>query len=292
MKILIIGKNGQLGRSINKLTTEANLKSDFFFISRSQLNLNNQLSISDYFTDKFFDVIVNCAAYTNVDGAESDEDLSNQINHLAVEQLARIAKQKNIKFIHISTDYVFNGKAKFPYIESDSTNPLNFYGKTKLAGEDALIAALPLNGIIIRTSWLFSEFRKNFVKTIIKLAKERDELKIISDQISTPTYSDDLARVIIQIIQNDSFKKFSCKTQIYHYSNQGSCSWYEFTKKIIEFSGIECAVNPIKSIDYDRVAEIPENTLMSKEKIEKTLNIIIPKWEDSLQECIKALKIK
>jgi dTDP-4-dehydrorhamnose reductase len=292
MKTLVIGESGQLGLSIKKLVCDKDLRNNFFFSSRSELDFNNLASINDYFSKHEFDVIVNCVAYTNVDGAESEIDFATQINHIAVEHLAKIAFKKNIKFIHISTDYVFSGDLNLPYVESDKTCPLNAYGKTKLAGEEAIIRYLPNNGIIIRTSWLYSEFRKNFVKTIIKLSKERSEIKIVADQVSSPTYSTDLAAVIIQIIQNDIFQKYDSKTQIYHYANNGSCSWYEFATKISEFSNIRCDINPINSIDYSRAAEIPKKTIMSKKKIEHILNIDIPYWENSLRECIKAIGLK
>jgi dTDP-4-dehydrorhamnose reductase len=288
MKVLVLGKNGQLGLSIKKVLAELVLKNDYFFIGRDQLNLMETLDIERYFNINNIDVILNCTAYTNVDKAEEEKIIARRINSLAIGELAKISARKNIKLIHISTDHVFDGDLNRPYNENDKTCPLNIYGKTKLEGENAILKSLPLNGLIIRTSWLYSEYRKNFVKTMLDLSREKKELNIVSDQYSTPTYCSDLAKVVIDIIEDDSFQKNN-KTQIFHYSNNGISSWYGFTKKIFELAEIDCKINPIKATEFYRAAVIPKNTLLSKDKIIKTLNLKIPDWEDSLKKCIAIL---
>jgi len=207
MRILVTGKNGQLGRSIYKIVNTANgdnlSPNEFIFVGREELDLNSESSIINYFDnhDKF-DIVINSAAYTAVDQAEEEQELANQVNHLAVKQLAEIVKEQKARLIHISTDYVFNGESDKPYIETSETNPINVYGKSKLAGEKALQAVMPMNAVIIRTSWVYSEYGNNFVKTMLRLGKERDELNVVSDQIGSPTYATDLAGAILEIIKN------------------------------------------------------------------------------------------
>ena len=294
MRMLVTGKNGQLGRSINKIIspeakTDNNLSSNnFVFVGREELDLNSESNISHYFdsNDKF-DVIINCAAYTAVDKAEEDQELANQINHLAVKQLAQIAKKQQAKLIHISTDYVFDGKSDKPYTETDATNPINVYGKTKLAGEQALKEIMPTDAIIIRTSWLYSEYGNNFVKTMLNLGKERDELNVVSDQIGSPTYATDLAGAILKIISNKNYQNKEQSTEIYHYSNEGKISWYDFAKEIFKIAKIDCKVNPITTQQYPMPAKRPKNTLMNKDKIVKVFNILHSPWRGSLELCIR-----
>lgn len=290
MKILVLGKNGQLGMSIKRVLTNDSKSHNYTFASRADLDLVNPLSVSKYFNNFHFDVIINCTAYTQVDKAEEQMVLANQVNHIGVKQLAEIAFKKNIKLIHISTDQVFDGRKQNPYEEDDKTKPLNNYGKTKRAGEIALLKALPYNGIIIRTSWLYSEFRDNFVKTIIKLGNSKPQLNIVSDQFGNPTYCADLAQVIIYIIEKNIFQEFNNETQIYHYSNEGIVNWYGFTKKIFELEEINCVLSPIKSIDYHRNAEIPKNSSLDKRKILNTLDLEIPEWDESIKHCLESLK--
>ena len=290
MKILVLGKNGQLGQSIKNVVSKTTLN-EYSFIGKNDLDLAQNGDISDYFNNNNVDIIINCSAYTNVDKAEKDKLIANQINHLAVKHIATIANKKNIKFIHISTDQVFDVRKKKLYSEDDETNPVNIYGKTKLAGEKAFLSALPFNGIIIRTSWLYSEYRKNYVKNMIALGKEKNELSIVTDQISSPTFCNDLAKLIVSIIDNDSFQKYNNKTQIYHFANEGFCSRYDFSKKIFELTNISCNLSRIHSSEYPRLAEIPKNTLLNKDKIKEALNIKIPNWEDSLSKCIKLMNI-
>ena len=296
MRILVTGKNGQLGRSIHKLVnTDTKIdnnqsSNEFIFVGREELDLSSESGISHYFdnNDKF-DIIINCAAYTQVDKAEQEVELANQINHLAVKQLASIASKQQARLIHISTDYVFDGESDKPYTEIDKTNPINVYGKTKLAGEKALQAVMPMNAIIIRTSWLYSEYGNNFVKTMLKLGKERDELNVVSDQIGSPTYATDLAGAILEIIKNKEFREEGRATQVYHYSNEGEISWYEFAQEIFKIAKIDCKVGPITTQQYPTPAKRPRNTIMSTGKIAETFSVNIPDWGSSLNTCIALL---
>jgi len=297
MRILVTGKNGQLGRSIHKLVnTDSKIdnnqnSNEFIFVGREDLDLSSGNSISHYFSkNNKFDIIINCAAYTQVDKAEQEVELANQINHLAVKQLASIANEQQARLIHISTDYVFDGESDKPYIETDITNPINIYGKTKLSGEQALQAVMPINAIIIRTSWVYSEYGNNFVSTMLRLGKERDELNVVSDQIGSPTYATDLAGVILEIINNKEFREEDQKTQIYHYSNEGEISWYEFAQEIFKIAKIDCKVSPITTQQYPTPAKRPRNTLMSKNKIAKTFSMNISDWKESLNTCMTILK--
>jgi len=297
MRILVTGKNGQLGRSIQKIVntdtkTDNNQNlNDFIFVGRGDIDLSSESSISHYFNnnDKF-DIIINCAAYTQVDKAEQEAELANQINHLAVKQLASIASNQLAKLLHISTDYVFDGESGKPYTETDTPNPINAYGRTKLAGEKALQTVMPMNAIVIRTSWLYSEYDNNFVSTMLKLGKERDEISVVNDQMGSPTYTADLADVILEIIKHKKFRDEGQSTQIYHYSNDGEISWYEFAKEIFKIEKIECEVNPITTQQYPTPAKRPRNTLMNKDKIIKVFNIKISNWKSSLNTCLTILK--
>jgi dTDP-4-dehydrorhamnose reductase len=297
MRILVTGKNGQLGKSIHKIVnseveTYNSLNShSFIFVGREELDLNSESNISHYFdsSDKF-DIIINCAAYTAVDKAEEEQDQANQVNHLAVKQLAQIAKNQQAKLIHISTDYVFDGASDNPYTETDETNPINVYGRTKLDGDRAVQEIMPTDAIIIRTSWVYSEYGNNFVKTMLRLGKERDELSVVSDQIGSPTYATDLANVILKIIDDKGYQAKGRVTEIYHYSNKGKISWDEFSKEIFELADIHCAVKPITTKQYPTPAKRPKNTLMNKDKIAKTFGVNIPNWKESLSVCMKILR--
>jgi dTDP-4-dehydrorhamnose reductase len=292
MRILVTGKNGQLGKSIHKIVNtkiDNNQSSDeFIFAGKEELDLSSGSNISHYFdnNDKL-DIIINCAAYTAVDKAEEEVELANQINHLAVRQLAEIAKAQKAKLIQISTDYVFDGKKHGPYKETDATNPINVYGKTKLAGEWALKEVMPTNAMIIRTSWLYSEYGNNFVSTMLRLGKDRDELSVVSDQIGSPTYATDLAGAILEIIKNEEFKEVSQATQIYHYSSKGEISWYDFAKEIFKIAKIDCKVNPITTQQYPTPAKRPKNTTMDKAKIFNKYLINTPSWNQSIKFCKK-----
>jgi dTDP-4-dehydrorhamnose reductase len=296
MRILVTGKNGQLGRSIqNIVSTDTKIgnnrsPNDFIFVGREELNLSSESSISHYFDNNKFDIIINCAAYTQVDRAEQEAELANQINNLAVKQLASIASNQRAKLLHISTDYVFDGESGKPYTETDTLNPINAYGRTKLAGEKALQTVMPMNAIIIRTSWVYSEYGNNFVSTMLRLGRERDELSVINDQMGSPTYAADLADAILEIIRHNKFRDEGQTTQIYHYSGEGEISWYEFAKEIFKISRIDCKVNPIATKQYPTPAKRPRNTLMKKDKIVKVFNIKISNWKSSLNTCMTILK--
>ena len=293
MKILVTGKNGQLGQSIKRLLDEksiANLNSfSFVFTSREELNLENLESIQSYFVSDDIDVIINCAAYTNVDEAEEDQNQANLINHNAVKELAKISKKNKIKLIHISTDYVFNGHKSKPYTEDDKASPINIYGETKLAGEQAIISIMPFNSIIIRTGWVYSEFGNNFVKTVLNLAKKNNTLNIVSDQIGTPTYAYDLAHSILNIVSTEQFLENEKQTAIFHYSNEGKSTWYEFAKEIISIAGINCHLNPIKTEDFPLPANRPKYSILSKKKILKEYALNINHWKDALKACLQNL---
>jgi len=289
-KILVIGKNGQLGKSIHRLVVNTRQADDFIFVDREGMDLSKNESITNYFNGKKFDIIINCAAYTAVDKAEEEVELANQINHLAVRQLAQIAKKQRAKLIHISTDYVFDGESDKPYTETDAVNPVNVYGKTKLAGEKEVQKVMPTNAIIIRTSWVYSKYGNNFVKTMLRLGKERNELNVVSDQIGSPTYAIDLASAILKIIKKKEFRESDQATKIYHYSNEGEISWYEFTKEIFKIAKIDCKVSPIITQQYPTPAKRPRNTLMNKEKIVRTFSMDTSSWKESLNTYMVTLK--
>ena len=289
MKILVTGKNGQLGRSIQKFPQNYD-HHKFTFAGREELDLSSSESISRYFDiHSHFDVIINCAAYTAVDRAEEEEDLANQINHLAVKQLAEFANSQNAKLIHISTDYVFDGKNEPLYLESDNPNPINVYGKTKLLGEKAVLEIMSNNAMVIRTSWVYSEFGNNFVKTMLKLAREKNEINVVSDQLGSPTYANDLAEAILHIISNDNFNQKSFPTEIFHFSNLGETSWSDFAMEIFEIANLNCKVIPISSDQYPTSAIRPKNTTLNTEKIKNHFKIHIQPWEESLKNFLRVI---
>jgi dTDP-4-dehydrorhamnose reductase len=286
--ILVTGSSGQLGQSLSSI---ANHYPDytFTFANRAELELSDSNSIATFFDHRQFDLIINCAAHTAVDKAESEPELADQINHLAVKQLAELARKHNTKLIHISTDYVFNGTQYRPYVETDDVAPQSVYGETKLKGEQALLTTMPNNALIIRTSWVYSEYGNNFVKTMLRLGKERDALNVIFDQVGTPTYAHDLAQAIMAIVNSESFNKTTFSSKIYHYSNEGVCSWYDIAKTIFELSNVSCDVSPIETKDYPTPATRPNYSLLNKAKIKQSYKITIPYWKDSLKQCLNKL---
>lgn len=285
--ILVTGANGQLGRELRQLS-DLNTDFTFTFISRDELDLSDSAAIQNWFMDKTFDVIINCAAYTAVDKAEVEPELARAINSTAVETLARIAKAKNSALVHISTDYVFNGKNYQPYNETDLTDPQGIYGQTKFEGEQAMLAINPAKSVIIRTSWVYSRFGNNFVKTMLRLGKEREELGVIYDQVGTPTSARDLALAILAIIQHPKLHALTA-TEVYHFSNEGVCSWYDFAKAIFDLSALTCLVKPIETKDYPTPATRPHYSLLNKAKIKNTFGLTIPYWKDSLADCLNSL---
>lgn len=280
--ILITGANGQLGNEMRVLSAE-HPEYTYFFTDVAELDICDEQAVLDFVQKMDVQVIVNCAAYTAVDKAEENIELCNRLNVDAVGYLAKAAETQGAEFIQISTDYVFDGTAHVPYKETEPTCPNSVYGRTKLAGEQKALT-LCTRSMVIRTAWLYSTFGNNFVKTMIRLGKERDSLGVIFDQIGTPTYARDLARAIYAaIIQG-------VQPGIYHFSNEGVCSWYDFTKAIHRLAGITtCQVKPLHTEEYPTPAKRPHYSVLDKTKIKTVYNIEIPYWEDSLKECINAL---
>lgn len=284
--ILITGANGQLGSEIKKLSPLFSSFS-FFFTDIEQLDLLNKLNIKEFITANQIDYVINCAAYTAVDRAEDEPLACMAINRDAVRNLAEAAKDQ-AKVIHVSTDYVFEGKGNTPLKETDPVNPQSVYGKTKLEGEQALMEILP-ESIIVRTSWLYSEFGNNFVKTMLCLGKKKSSLNVVNDQIGSPTCACALARALLNILTfSEKEKKFS--SGIYHYSNEGQCSWYDFCLKIFEYAEItDCAVYPVPTSGYPTKAVRPLYSVFDNTKIKNTFGLKIPQWEESLKKCIKRI---
>lgn len=287
--ILVTGKNGQLGQSFQKMVSDYP-QYDFTFVGRDALDFECSESISQFFKTACFDFIINCAAYTAVEKAESEPGLATQVNCHAVKQLAEIAKLQNSMLIHISTDYVFDGTNHQPYLEEDKTNPINVYGLTKLKGEQAIHAVNP-RGVIIRTGWLYSEFGHNFVKKMIKLGQERDRLEVVYDQIGSPTYATDLAKAILNVMAIKARQTASnhdnqdSETVIYHYSGEGGCSWYDFAQTLLELRNIKCKVIPIETKDYPTLVKRPHYSVLDNSKI-KRLGVAVPHWKHSLAHLI------
>ncbi len=281
--LLITGANGQLGNEMRCIADRDNINS-FIFTDVEELDITNFSDICNFVEIHKPDFIINCAAYTAVDKAEDDNEICAKINTLAVENLANAAKIANAKIIHVSTDYVYGGDATMPYIESDTTNPKSVYGKTKLDGEIALANILPEQSITIRTSWLYSSYGRNFVKTMISLGKERESLNVVCDQRGTPTFARDLANAIMSIVKSNKFE-----AGIYNYSNEGECSWYEFACEIFKLAKIDCKVNAITTDQYPTKAQRPAYSVLDKSKIKRVYGLEIPEWRVSLKECIKLL---
>ncbi|MCT7433162.1 dTDP-4-dehydrorhamnose reductase [Aliarcobacter cryaerophilus] len=281
--ILVTGSMGQLGSEIKELSSNYNY--NFFFTTRDDIDITSKDSIKEFCQTNSINVIINCAAYTAVDKAQSDIENADLLNRKAVKKLSIVAKELNIKLIHISTDYVFDGKNFKPYVEEFQTNPQSVYGKTKLDGENEMRDINPLNSIIIRTSWVYSYYGNNFVKTMLRLGKEKEELGVIFDQIGTPTYAKDLAITILDIIPQIE----NSKVEIYNYSNEGVLSWYDFAKEIMKMAKIDCKINPIETYQYPTPAKRPHFSLLNKSKIKQKFNIEIPYWKDGLDDCLKRL---
>ena len=284
MRILITGSNGQLGNEIRVLAGDYP-DFDFMYTDIEELDITDPLEVETFFIKNLPQVIINCAAYTAVDKAETDESKAYLINATAVANLAKSAASIGALIIHISTDYVFDGKSYLPYVETDKINPLSSYGRTKLAGENA-VQLNATKGIILRTSWLYSAFGNNFVKTMMKYGIERDSLNVVFDQIGTPTYARDLAKVILDIIPSAIN---ITGMNLFHYSNEGVASWYDFARTVITFSGIRCEINPILTENYPLPAPRPFYSVLNKSKIKETFKIKIPYWSDSVKDCIQRL---
>ena len=288
MNILVTGSNGQLGSEIKDLVL--NYKNfNFLFKDLPELNICNSNQLDLFFFENKINTVINCAAYTAVDKAEGDEILAEKVNSEGVLNLVNAVEKVNGKLIHISTDYVFDGNSFSPYQEIDEVNPIGIYGKTKRRGELAVINS-DIDGIVIRTSWLYSAYGNNFVKTMLKLGNERDELGVIFDQVGTPTNASDLAKICLKILSDESSANISTKGKIYHYSNEGVTSWYDFARAIMELGSLDCKVRPLETKHYPTPAKRPYYSVLNKSKIKTDFNIEIPYWRDSLEKCIEKLK--
>ena len=289
MFVLVTGANSQLGKSLNHLVGQNKTDYRFVFANREQLDLTEFQNIRNFIEKNQFDVIINCAAYTAVDKSEVKKEQANLVNHLSVKNIAEIARDNCIKLIHISTDYVFDGLKLKPYIEKDNTSPKNVYGKTKLDGENAILSTMACDALIIRTSWLYSEYGNNFLDKILQLTQTKEKLNIVSDQIGSPTYANDLAIAILKIVESKKFSEVSKISEVFHYSNDGKCSWYDFAREIVQISGKKCSIDPISSKDYPQSATRPKHVLLDNNKIRNTFGLDIIFWKDSLNKCIQAL---
>ena len=282
MNILLTGCNGQLGNEIQLLEKDYG-QHRFFNTDVAELDITNQLAVADFVGRNGIDGIINCAAYTAVDKAEDNKELCTTLNTVAPAYLAAAVEKRGGWIVQVSTDYVFNGKAHKPYVETDTPSPDSVYGSTKLAGELG-VQKFCKRAMVIRTAWLYSTFGNNFVKTMIRLGKEREELGVVFDQIGTPTYAGDLAKAIMTAVEK------GIKPGVYHFSNEGVTSWYDFTKAIHRIAGITtCKVRPIHTSEYPTPANRPHFSVLDKTKIKETYDMEIPYWEESLHKCIEKL---
>lgn len=284
MRIVITGANGQLGSELKDILRNDTEK-ECHFLDRKHLPLDQTLIIQDLLAQYHPDVIIHAAAYTAVDKAESEQELADQINHLATAEIAQYCRIHGTKLMAISTDYVFDGNSNIPLKEDAPVDPINIYGLTKLKGEHAIQKWLP-DGIIIRTSWVYSVYGNNFVKTMVRLMSEREEISVINDQIGSPTYANDLAKAIVNIIDSDTWQG-----GVFNYSNEGELSWYDFALEIRNCLGLDCQIRPIPTTQYPTPAKRPSYSLLDKSKIKATFNVTVPDWIDSLQVMIARLEL-
>lgn len=285
--ILITGANGQLGSEFKALSTSF-AQYNFLFTDKEDLPIDDIAAIKNFFEQHNISYCINCAAYTAVDKAESEKEIAYLINATAAGNLAVVCKMYNAAFIHISTDYVFDGNGARPYKESSPTSPVNEYGFTKLKGEELVLQNNPA-ALIIRTSWVYSCFGNNFVKTMLRLMKERESINVVSDQQGCPTYAADLATAIMQVIESAGFTKKN-RPSIFNYSNEGIISWYDFAVAIKELSGSNCKVNAIPTLQYPTPAKRPHYSVMDTTLIKNTFGVTIPFWKDSLEKCLQLLQ--
>ncbi len=282
--ILVTGANGQLGCELRRLGEAS--PNRYIFTDLAELDITDREAVENMMQSEKADIIINCAAYTNVERAEEEADLAERINASAVKSLAHAAAKNDATLFHISTDYVFDGKANTPILEDMPTRPLGVYGRTKLQGEKA-IAASGCKAIVIRTAWLYSEFGNNFLKTMLRLTAEREHINVVFDQVGSPTYAGDLALAIFSIIEGDMF---SGNEGIYHFSDEGVCSWYDFAVEIARAVGnTNCHINPCRSKDLPTKAQRPAYSVLDKDKIKRTFGIEIPQWRESMFYCLKRL---
>jgi len=284
MNVLVTGSNGQLGTEIKLLSKEYS-HLNFQFTDVEEFDITDPTHVDKYLNQYKPDFLINCAAYTAVDKAEQESHAAYKINTFAPGLLSLKCLIHDCKLIHISTDYVFDGTSETPYTESAKVNPQSIYGRSKLEGENAVLSSG--TGMVIRTSWLYSAFGNNFVKTIIRNAKQKPELKVVNDQFGNPTWANDLAKTILIIVNKG---KHIFKPELFHYSNNGVCTWYDFANKITKLMNIDCKIIPIPSIEYPTPTKRPNYSVLSKDKIIKSYGILIPEWQDSLAKCIDQLK--
>ncbi|MFD2554220.1 dTDP-4-dehydrorhamnose reductase [Sphingobacterium tabacisoli] len=282
MKVLVTGSNGQLGSELRDIL-ESDSRYETYFLDRKQLPLDQTLIIQDILGMYQPDLIIHVAAYTAVDKAESEPVLADAINHLASEEIAQYCRLNGAKLIAISTDYVFDGNSDIALTEDAPVDPINTYGLTKLKGEQTILKWHP-ESIVIRTSWVYSTYGNNFVKTMIRLMTERDEISVINDQVGSPTYAKDLAQAIVDIIEGEDWVG-----GLYHYSNEGEISWYDFAVAIREIKGLDCTINPIPTTQYPTPAKRPKYSLLDKSKIKRTFKVEVPDWRESLVQMLNKL---
>ena len=285
--VLVTGKNGQLGNELQVLSASYP-QFDFLFNDLPELDITDQASLSAFFSEHKPSFCINAGAYTAVDKAETDKEVALKVNAEAVGSLAALCAEHGAGFVHVSTDYVFSGNGTSPYREDDPTDPVNYYGFSKLKGEELALQNNP-GTVIIRTSWVYSFFGNNFVKTMRRLMLERDTLNVVNDQVGSPTYAADLASVIMQVVDQLNNGKTNA-AGIYHFSNEGIISWYDFAIAIRDLSSLACIVHPVPSTSYLTPAKRPSYSGMSKEKIQNTFSIVVPDWKSSLEKCIRLLE--
>lgn len=286
MNVLVTGANGQLGNEMRRIAASGTTPHRYIFTDVAELDITDPAAIEAMMAAEQVAAIVNCAAYTNVDKAEDDAATADLINNAAVANLAAAAKAHDALFIHVSTDYVFGGEGNLPRTESDAVNPLGVYGVTKLAGEQS-IAAAGCRSVILRTAWLYSVHGKNFVKTMLSLMATRPELNVVFDQVGTPTYAGDLADAIAAVLCDPQVND---KLGVYHFSDEGVCSWYDFAAAIAELSGSSCTVKPCHSNEFPSKVTRPAFSVLDKTKIKTAFGITIPHWRSSLIRCLNALQ--
>jgi dTDP-4-dehydrorhamnose reductase len=282
MKVVVTGKGGQLASELESLK---GFDPNWTFISEQDLDITNKLSVVGFFELNRFDLVINCAAYTAVDKAEDEKELAFKVNAEGTKNLLETCERMDAKFIHYSTDYVFDGSSKEPYTELDTPNPNSVYGASKRKGEEYILKNNKVKSVILRTSWVYSGYGNNFVKTMIRLGSEKKELGIVSDQIGSPTYAKDLAKDTLNILNNENYQW--SRGDVFHYSNNGSCSWYEFADKIFEKTNTYVKLKKLKTEDYPTKARRPKYSLLDKSKFENTFNIQIRDWRTSLIDMLK-----
>lgn len=286
--ILVTGGDGQIGRELVYLGdrySDLNVEAH----DRDVLDITSETSIRRMFAGKNWDYCLNCAAYTAVDRAESEPDQARSVNRDGARNLARACREHGVRLLHFSTDYVYHNNQNRPLLEGDATHPQSVYARTKLAGEEDILAALP-TALILRTSWVYSSYGHNFVKTMLRLGRERESLRIVYDQVGAPTYARDIARACLEIIRQTQAEARSWQGGIFNYSNEGVCSWYDFALAIFELSDMDCEVLPIETRDFPTPAQRPSYSLLNKTKFKSVFQMTIPHWREALERCLLALR--